>query len=222
MERVLAIRDQPGLCWNCLKVDDDTRKIEIPALGYGSGFDEISTEIHLCSECYKKTKKLWGLKIINEEPWGGEYEFEKEIFAFFNQLPPEGQQFVENEFEDGSCSHWMEPQDWMDYFINKCLPHDKAKEYGLWSLEEKAFYKERFPKCGNVANRVFYDGSVGSWCPFGASGDKDASADRNISGECYQCEHFKERTEPIRDIRDEDWYEYEIDARYHALHPEIT
>ena len=100
MSNTLAIKDHDGLCWNCLETKDNVRKIEIPELGYGSGFDGAGTEIHLCEECYQKSNpKIWGLKVLTDIDdkgnWmGEEYEFEKEIFDFIYQMPVIGQQFV--------------------------------------------------------------------------------------------------------------------------------
>ena len=76
MSKTLAIKDHKGLCWNCLKTKDNIRRIVIPEMGYGGGFDGCGTEVHLCEECYQKSNpKIWGLNVIKED-YCEEYEFE--------------------------------------------------------------------------------------------------------------------------------------------------
>ena len=219
MERIKAIRNHKGLCWKCLKDDKDTRTIKIPALGYGSSFDCCAREVHLCPKCYEESKDLWGLKVIRSEDYYEEYENEDKIIEFLDNLPPEGRQFVFNKYEDGIDVRPLPPQVWMDYFVNKCLPHSQAKKYGMYSLEEIAAYKEQFPKCVYPVNRVYEDGSVSCWCPFGAYGDKDQKAGLNISEKCYKCKHYRKRNEneKIKDIPNVEWYDYEIKMKYYEL-----
>ena len=220
MSKTLAIKDHKGLCWNCLETKDNVRIIKIPELGYGGGFDGAGTEIHLCEECYQKSNpKIWGLKVLTDTDdkgnWmGEEYEYEKEMFAYFNQLPLVGQQFVLNEYQNGWCAdHVLEPQDWIDY-EEKTISHEKCKELGLYSHQEIDAYRERFPVCEHPVNKHYSDGSCGSWCPYGANGRKDQTIDLNISDECYMCEHFKVREKPRKDIKAEEWDDYKTFILY--------
>lgn len=220
MSKTLAIKDHKGLCWNCLETKDNVRIIKIPELGYGSGFDGAGTEIHLCEECYQKSNpKIWGLKVLTDTDdkgnWmGEEYEYEKEMFAYFNQLPLVGQQFVLNEYQNGWCAdHVLEPQDWIDY-EEKTISHEKCKELGLYSHQEIEAYRERFPVCEHPVNKHYSDGSCGCWCPYGASGRKDQTIDLNISDECYMCEYFKVREKPRKDIKAEEWDDYKTFVLY--------
>ena len=214
MSKTLAIKDHEGLCWNCLRTKDNIRKIEIPELGYGSGFDGAGTEVHLCEECYQKSNpKIWDLKVVKEE-YCEEYETEKEIFDFFNQMPLLGQQFVWNEFQVGwNTDHVLDPQDWIDY-EEKTITHERCKELGLYSHQEIAAYRERFPICEHPVNKHYSDGSCGCWCPFGAYGREDQEIDSNISDKCYMCEHFKVRETPRKNIKAEEFDDYKFFAKY--------
>ena len=216
MSKTLAIKDHDGLCWNCLETKDNVRKIEIPEMGYGSGFDGAGTEVHLCEECYQKSNpKIWGLKVIREE-YCEEYEFEKEIFDFIYQMPVIGQQFVLNEYQNGwNADGILDPQDWIDY-EEKTISHERCKELGLYSHQEIAAYRERFPICEHPVNRHYHDGSCGCWCPYGANGRKDQEIDMNISNECYECQHFKVREKPRKDINNEDYNDYLVYVKYNA------
>lgn len=209
MNKIKTIPYDKSICFKCLKKSNKITKIHFGDLGYGSGFDECSTMIQLCEDCLKEAPEAVKNPILENEDseFGGNYVNEDDIFHYFDNLLPEGQQFVRNEFWK-DMHHPIDPQDWLDYFINKDLPYEKAKEYGFYALEEINAYKERFPKCEYPVNRVFSDGSCGSYCPFGARGEKDLNIDHNISEECFTCRHYKERTTPLKTIEDDDWKNY--------------
>lgn len=215
MEKIKAIKSTEKLCWKCLQEKDNIHKIEFGPLGYGSAFDCCSTKIQLCDECYKAScPEIWSDELVydnedcKEYDWS-HYKYEDEMFEYFESLPIEGKQLVMNEYWMGD--HFMEPQDWIDYELG-ILPHEKAKEYGLYSIQEIAAYEERFPKCKWPANRIYSDGSKGCWCPFGASGNYNQEIGSNIAEECYGCPYYEERNVEniIRDIPDKDFNDYEI------------
>lgn len=215
MEKIRAIKNSDKLCWKCLKEQEGIHTLEFGPLGYGSGFDCCSTKIQLCDACYNESiPEIWSKKLVydsaeDEEYDWCHYEHEDKIFQYFDTLPLEGQQFVWNEFWQGD--HYMEAQDWIDYHMG-ILPHEKAKEYGLYSTQEIKAYEERFPKCKWPANRLYNDNSRGCWCPFGAHGDYNQEISTNISDECYLCKHYEERKkdEKIKEIKDEDFSDYKI------------
>lgn len=230
MERVLAIQNHDGLCWKCLQSYDESKihNIKIPEMGYGSQFDGELTEIHLCDDCYqesiKENSELWSMEEIQcdfdkEDNCGFyEYKYEQEMLDYIHNLPIEGRQFVQNEFSEGASACWtMDAQDWIDYQLDM-LPHDKCKEYMMYSLDEIKAYEERFPTCQYPANRIWSDDSKDCWCPFGASGDYGQETGCNISEECYQCPYYTKRTTPILDIKDENFEGYEIDVKYTIRH----
>ena len=63
----IAIENPENVCFNCLK-ETKIHKIHIPALGYGSSFDNFSTRINLCDECMKLTNsEWWKLEIVNDD-----------------------------------------------------------------------------------------------------------------------------------------------------------
>lgn len=225
-ERILAIKDEPGLCWKCLKKFEKINIIKFEELGYGSGFDGFATEIHLCEKCLNATNGILNVEIIEEDDEQGHigyehYDHEDEIFKYFESLPLVSKQFVYNEFDTGFDARPMEAQDWIDY-QQEMLPYEKAKEYGLYAHEEVAAYRERFPKCAHPVNKLYHDGSKGCWCPFGAHGEYgQKDSEYNISDECYQCTHFKCRTEPIKDIHDKDWDEYKLFVQYNENKEEL-
>lgn len=215
MGKISAIKNSEDLCWNCLKKKENIQIIKIDDLGYGSYFDGSPTEIHLCQDCYEKSKGVWKLEVVKDSMGFYSYSNEDEMFDFIKQMPIAGRQFVLNEFESGWNSRPMEPQDWIDYQLD-LLPYEKCKEYGLYAPEEIKAYQERFPKCNNPALRIFSDGSGSTWCPFGAIGTKEQGTDLNISEECFRCNHYRERVEPLRviietkDDNSEKWCEYKM------------
>ena len=216
----IAIKNPENVCFNCLK-ETEVTEIHIHEMGYGSGFDGWSTKIRLCKDCMSETDSRWWElkekrcdwdKADDEEDNYGfyEYEFEDEIFEFIHNLPIEGKELLYNRFSRGWNSHgtW-EPQDYIDYDL-KILPHEKCKEYGVYSHQEIEAYKTKFPVCQHPVNKVYSDGSKGCWCPFGAHGDYGQKAGLNICDDCYKCNYFLERTTPIRDINNRDYNEYSI------------
>ena len=218
MNKNVAIQNPENVCFHCLQQKDEgeIHKIHIPEMGYGSGFDGWSSTIQLCDECYQHTNpEWWKLKEVPLEKTGTwseffEYEFEKAIFEFINQLPLAGQELFWNRFSDGwnSGITW-DAQDWIDYKLG-ILPHEKCKEYHVYSPEEINAYQERFPICQHPVNKLYNDGSKGCWCPFGAHGEYGQKCGINISDECYQCEYFKKRKTPIVDITEENYEEYKL------------
>jgi hypothetical protein len=212
-KEITPITNIGNTCCNCLKETSNIHNISIPSMGWGSGFDNWSTQIDLCDECYSKTNsKWWKLKTIKgKTDWDGiYYEFEDEIFKYVRQMPLAGQQLFWNHYAYGACADYnMEAQDWIDYELG-ILPHEKCKEYGYYSPQEINAYHERFPKCQHPANEIFNDDSKGCWCPFGSHGKYGQICDTNISNQCYQCKYYTERTTPIRDILHKDFNDYEI------------
>jgi len=212
MQEHKAIENPEDICFNCLK-ETNVSKIKIYSMGYGSGFDGWSTRINLCTDCMKLTNNKWWELREKQCDWDkennhgfSEYEFEEEIFDFVRNMPIEGRELFNNRYS--TDNYQMEPQDWIDYELD-ILPHDRCKEYGMYSPQEIEAYNDRFPTCQHVANRIWNDGSKGSWCPFGASGDFNQICSINMSDECYLCKYFIERTTPIKDILAEDYEDYE-------------
>lgn len=216
MERVLAIKNHEGLCWKCLQSFDKSQIhiIKIHEMGYGSAFDGERTELHLCDECYqdsiKDNKELWSMEETScewDEDRHGftEYKYETEMLDYIDNLPLQGKQFVKNEFNSDGWR--MEPQDWIDYKLD-ILPHEKCKEYWLYSPEEIKAYSDRFTTCEYPTNRIWDDNSKGCQCPLGSMGNYNQTIDSNISSECYECKYYKPRVTPIKDISSDDFEDY--------------
>ena len=209
VEKVLAITNSEDVCFNCLK-ETKVNKIQISSMGWGSGFDGWSTRINLCEDCMKATDpKWWGLKVIEgKTDWDGiYYEYEKEIFEFVNRMPLAGKELFWNKYS--TDNYQMESQDYIDYELG-VLPHDKCKEYGMYSHQEIRAYEERFPTCQHPVNLIHKDDSKGCWCPFSAHGDYGQKCSSNMSDECYQCAYYLERTTPIKDMLNEDFNDYKF------------
>ena len=117
MNKNKAIQNPENTCFNCLK-ETIVHKIKIPALGWGSQFDNFSTRIHLCDECMKLTNsEWWKLKIIKDKTDldGKCYEYEDEILNFVEQMPLPGQELFYNRYATGEFAIFhMEAQDWID------------------------------------------------------------------------------------------------------------
>jgi len=211
MNKIKAIKYEKDICFKCLNHFNvkEIKKIEFGPLGYGGYFDECSTMLQLCETCFKKAPASVSNPEYDPEAddFHDVYLNEDEIVKYFDSLSAEGQQFVKNEFWRGG-NYQLEPQDWLDYNINKCLPYEAAKEYGLYALEEIEAYGTRFPKCEYPAVKVWKDGSRGCWCPYGAHGNDDQSTDLNISEKCYSCHNFKERESELKVVESKDWSRY--------------
>lgn len=211
MDNNKAIQNPENVCFNCLK-ETTVYKIKIPALAFGSSFDNFSTKINLCDDCYKLTNPdWWKLNIIKGETDcdGKYYEYEDKILQFVNQMPLAGQELFWNRYATGANASYMEAQDWIDYELG-ILPHEKCKEYNLYSPQEKQAYRERFPVCQHPVNVIYKNGSNGCRCPFGAYGKYEQKVGLNICDECYQCKYFEQRKTPIKDILYKDWEDYKV------------
>lgn len=140
-----AIQNSENVCFNCLK-ETIVHKINIPALGWGSQFDNFSTRIQLCDDCYSVTNPdWWKLNVIKGKTdlEGEHYEYEDEILKFVEQMPLAGQELFWNRYATGAfVSYYMEAQDWIDYQLG-ILPHEKCKEYDLYLLRGKAKERKR-------------------------------------------------------------------------------
>lgn len=210
MDKVKAITNHEGLCWKCLQSFDKSKihNIHIGSLGYGSAFDGVNTKLQLCDNCYEKSNpEIWSMKTHQYNDYCEKYICEEEMLAYINGLPIQGQQFVKNEFATGWNADNMKPQDWIDYELD-ILPHEKCKEYGMYSPQEIKAYNNRFQSCEYVTNRIWNDKSKASYCPFGASGDYGQKCSCNISTECYECKYYTKRTTPIKDVDNNDFKDY--------------
>ena len=222
-KRVKAIHNSDCLCWKCLKKHnkDMIHIIEIGALGYNSRFDNLSTRIQLCDDCYNVNPDWWKLeKIIPsvDECFGEKYKYEREICQFIEELPLEAQELIWNECAYGACADYhMDAQDWIDFQLG-ILPHEKCKEYGYYSPDEEKAYEERFPTCQHPIEVIYDDGSHGCHCPFGAFGkceDGIVYVDMNMWTECYGCNYYKQRTVPVMRINSDDESDYNLYLKYH-------
>lgn len=200
----IAIKNIGNTCCNCLKetiLDNiHINNIRIRSLGWGSSFDNFSTQLDLCDKCLNSTNpEWWKFEVCGNydedgyyDAHGEWYEYEKEIFEFVKQMPLAGQELFYNHYAYGACANSnMEAQDWIDYNLD-ILPHDRCKKYGYYSPQEKQAYKDRFPNCKHVKINVYSDGSKGSRCKRNAVGDGDGNC-RSVSSECYMCDCFEER-----------------------------
>lgn len=203
--KIKAIPYTEHLCFNCLKEFDNINTYTIGYRGYGSSFDSTNTKLQLCDECAKRVQDIWFNEqpIMEDDDCYENYKYEKDISDFIKLLPIQGRELFENTCASDACSYPMEAQDWIDYELG-ILPHEKCKEYGMYSPQERQAYKDRFPTCNRVYKEVYDDGSSGCWCPFGASGDSDGSCGINISDECYLCSNYEIKKDKMKIINVKD------------------
>lgn len=203
---IVALEDT-SVCMKCLK-NKATHTYRIYGRGYGSAFDMSDTKFQCCDECDKSEYKEWFNEIEVMDDYIETYQHEEKILDLINSLPLESQELFKNRFDN---DEWhMESQDWIDYQLDE-LPHEKCKEYGYYSPKDIEAYETKFTTCEYVANVTWNDGSKGSWCPFGASGDYGQKVDKyvNLSDECTDCTYYKLRENSIKEIKGEDFQEWE-------------
>ena len=210
---IVAIKDET-ICMKCLK-KKAAHTYYISYRGYGSSFDDMETKFQCCDDCDKPEYDEWfnEKEVMND--YVETYQHEDKILDLIHSLPLESQELFENRFENRGYK--MDSQDWIDYELNE-LPHEKCKEYRMYSPQERAAYKERFPNCECVKINKYKDGSQGSSCPYGAHGDKDGNIGLNIWNECYMCTHYKPREGDIEIIdKVDEYYKNEKDRFIHMI-----
>ena len=205
-----AIKDPESICFNCLEKKSNIKDFYIYRNDFGSTFDNFHIKIQICNDCKPNDFEKW----IDEEPeiedYCAIYQYEDNIWEFIDQMPVEGQELALNRFASGAMSLIMEPQDWIDYELD-ILSHEKCKEYGFISPQEKKTYKERFPVCKHVVNVIYDDNSKASRCPFGTFGEYGQKASiRRASIKCYNCDYFEIRDKPIELVQGENFNDYKI------------
>lgn len=210
MRKIKAIPYSRKICFKCLKESENIHEVEFGSLGYYSHFNNYSTILQLCEDCFAsapESVKEPDVLYDDENEERDVYKGEDEIISYFDHLPPEGQQFVRNECANNTARIKMEPQDWLDYYINKDLPYDKAHKYYKYALEEIDSYKDRFPTCEWPVEIAFKDASINCVCPFGASGKEGQKEKENVSAQCYQCPYYKKRESSLLRVTKEQWKE---------------
>lgn len=221
-KNIVALKDTE-ICMKCLK-KKATHTYKIQCRGYGSRFDNFNSYFQLCDDCHDDKYDTWVNEFSsgydeNGEFIGEEYEHEEEIAKFIESLPLESQELFENRFLYGACANYnMDSQDWIDFKLDE-LPHEKCKEYGFYSPQEKLAYSERFPKCANVKLKIYRDGSGCCECDRGVFGNKDGTAyDYCQSDKCYMCASYSPRNGDIEVVKEVDeYYKNEKDRLIHML-----
>ena len=205
---IVALEDTT-LCMKCLK-KKATHTYTIYGRGYGSSFDMSDTKFQCCEDCDSPEYEEWFNETEVMDDYVETYQHEEKILDLIKSLPLEGQELFENRFDkDG----WhMEAQDWIDYQLDE-LPHEKCKEYHMYSPKDIESYNSKYPTCEHVVNAVWDDDSKGSRCPFGAYGEYGQTVDDcgNLCGQCTDCNYYKNRENPIKDIKGkdlDDWKNY--------------
>ena len=207
----IAIQNPENVCFKCLK-ETKVKSYRLDNRGYGSSFDSFNTNLQLCKDCTPKNMQKW----FNEKPkmiddYVENYKYEDNICEFISTLPIEGRELFYERFASESGAGHMSDQDWIDYELD-ILPHEKCKEYGYYSPQEKNAYKDRFSKCKHVEAKIYGDGSKGSKCFRNAFGDGNGNCELNISGECYLCDFFEERDGELKVVNvTNEFYKREID-----------
>lgn len=211
MDKIKAIESYENICFCCLK-EKTIETFNLYRNEYGSSFDNNHTQLQLCSECKPDGLEEW----FNESPemndgYCADYKLEGKIINFINTLPLQGQELFWCRCSSGANATYMSSQDWIDDKL--CILPDEVyeEEYGMYSPRQKNAYKERFPTCEHPVNAVFDDQSKGCYCPFGARGEYGQEAEGwNISTECFNCNHYKVREIPIKEMTYDTYKKYEL------------
>lgn len=87
-----------NVCMSCLKRYNSIRMntIKIGPLGYGSNFDGVDGELHICDHCLKETPAIWWEleKVDKELPGLGTikvYKYDDEMSDYIASLPDSSQ-----------------------------------------------------------------------------------------------------------------------------------
>lgn len=88
------------------------------------------------------------MKLLDDNDiYDDSYLYDNEMSSYLHNLPLESRELVFNRNSYGACADCnMKPQDYIDYELDE-LPHNKCKQYCMYSPQERAAYKERFPNC---------------------------------------------------------------------------
>jgi len=216
----IAIQNPENICFNCLQ-EGNVHIIHIPALNHGGKFQLFSSRLQLCPTCYNLTNPIWWkLEIIKSYSEYNmlqlNYKYESEILNFINQMPLAGQELFYARYGNGINCDLMQGQDWIDCALDK-LPHEKCKEYGYYSLEERKAYYDKFHICDKVRIVVKdKDNYKESRCPFGAFGNDDGTSEgHKPHHQCYECQMFETRDSEseIKVMDKEDFEIYELENK---------
>lgn len=200
LKNIKATNDT-SLCMKCLK-KKATNFYNIYGRGYGSDYDMEDMTFQCCDECDDSEYKKWFEEKSTTDGYEESYQYEENITNLINNLPLEGQELFWNRLNNNGFH--MEPQDWIDYELKE-LPHEKCREYHILSPKDEELYNSRFPSCENVINVIWPDSSKGSRCPFGVCGAYGQKANTYVnSTHCTDCEYYKQRTTPLKEIKGED------------------
>lgn len=213
-DKIRAIDDYEHVCFKCLNEKQNLESYHLYRSEYGSSFDNNYTYLQLCDDCKPEGIKEW----FDETPeiidgYCANYELESKITEFIDTLPLQGQELFWNRCAYGACADTMDSQDWIDDKLGILPDEVYEEEYSMYSPRQIKAYQERFPTCEHPVNAAFNDGSIGCYCPFGASGKKDQKVDYNISSECFGCERYKQREAPRKDMDYSTYKKYELYIR---------
>lgn len=202
---IVAIKDET-IRMKCLK-KKATHTYTIYGRGYGSIYDGSDTKFQCCDDCDKPEYEEWFNETEVMDGYIETYQHEEKIWDLIESLPLESQELFRNRFN--RHAYRMDSQDWIDFHLDE-LPHERCKEYGLYSPKDIEAYNTKFTTCEHVANIIWNDDSKGSWCPFDASGDYGQKVGEcgNLSDECTDCPYYKLRENPIKEIKGEDLGEW--------------
>lgn len=110
------------------------------------------------------------------------------LSEFISSFVLEGQEKVDN--SGSNC--YLPTEVWLKEKRGE-LTDEEYEEWGMCSPRQEKAYKERFPVCNNVKIKAYKDGSRGSNCSRGASGDGEGKCRIDVSDECFGCTVFKQR-----------------------------
>ena len=199
-------RDRLCYCCDTLQATPEMlNDFHIHSRGYGSKFDSSNITIQLCNECSKYIDPIW----FTEEPKLAEdgyyenYIYEDIIRKFIDSFIIENQEYINNEHD----TDYMERQDWIDY-NNGVLSDEKIEEYGYYSPRQIKAYEDNFTTCNHPIN-IIYPSYKSCRCEYEALGEYGQLInENNFSEECYNCENYIKRFEPIKEMDEKQYKDY--------------
>lgn len=197
-------------CMMCMREFPSLNVFHFHEMGYASMFDGVNTEVHLCDECWEKVKHLMTHEIVVDGNGFETYKHEEELEKLFESWSLESRELLWNRFAHGPSVARFEPQDYIDLMLDE-FSDEQCKKYGMYTNTERRIYEERFSTCALPMNIVYKDGSVGCWCPCGASGRVGQIPASSVCIQCIKCPHYLKRDSdknPIKNISREEYEKY--------------
>lgn len=212
--KVKFIENYENICFKCLEEKPHIKEYSLHRSEYSSSFDNYYTYLQLCDDCKPEGIEEW----FDETPemidgYCADYKHEGKIIDFIDTFPLEGQELFWNRVAYGACADTMDSQDWIDDKLGILPDEVYEEEYDMYSPRQIKAYEENFPTCEHPINIIYDDDSKGCKCPFGSFGKYNQELDGNIWDSCFECENYKKRETPIKEMTEDLYDKHEMYMR---------